>query len=543
MSELKLEHFKRAAMDVGAHGDNDTLPFDIDNRFVKERQDALAELAYAFAQELAAGSKKSARNAIDGSLVFSERLLAPTGAAGFRIATKIHPFWNVYLNGLGVAVAETLEPTRSDRAHSYRFVQQGEALFDRASSWRAFREATIVECKAQGEESVVVQTDISSFYEHVSHHRLENCLDDLLSDSSTVPTQIDRLLNRFAAGRSFGLPVGGQCSRVLAEVLLASVDRCLSDARVIWRRYVDDFVLITSSQSEAYGALAILSHGLADYGLTLNRTKTTLLSGRHYVDYVHAQLGKPTDDAGKLSEIDLHFDPYSDTADSDYEELRQIVESLDIRSLLDLELQKAQPDTFLVAQIGRTLKLHSPAAALQLCTTLLCQPNLHAFRASWSTIMRGVSAVRADPQFAAISRGLDALLDAIPDHSAHLLRPEASCLHYLRTLRFQRTDRRAQYVYAVHSFSSSDTIRRACIDCWRFWSDRASFTRERNRWNALSAEEQRMLWVAAGEFGDEGVKFRQQARQSLAQAWGLGIERSGKPTFATIYAEWAANVC
>jgi hypothetical protein len=541
MSDVTLEHFKRAAADIGAHGDNDTLPFDVDNRFVKERADALAQLAFAYCDELEAGTKKNARTAIDSLVVFGERLLAPTGPAGFRVTTKSHPFWNVYLNGLGIAIAEKLEPTRSDRAHSYRFLAQGDGLFDRAASWRKFREATVTDCNANGEGAIIVQTDISSFYEHISHHRLENCISDLLSSNSTVPTQIDRLLNRFASGRSFGLPVGGQCSRVLAELLLSSVDRMLSDAKVTWRRYVDDFVLVTSGQADAYRALAILSNAVADYGLTLNRTKTTLLTAKHYVDYVRTQLRGVGPEADKLLEIDLHFDPYSDTADSEYEELKGVVESLDIRGLLDSELEKAQPDTFLVAQIGRTLKLHSPKVALQLCGTLLSQANLHAFRASWSTIMRGVATLRADNKFAAIFDGLDGLLDAIPAHSSHLLRAEASCTHYLRTLRFRRTQPRAEYVLATHGSTATETVRRACLECWRAWKDRASFTRERNRWNSLRAEEQRMLWLAAGEFGDEGMKFRQQARQSLAHAWRLGIERSNKTTFASVYAEWAEN--
>jgi hypothetical protein len=159
---------------------------------------------------------------------------------------------------------------------------------------------------------------------------------------------------------------------------------------VVWRRYVDDFVLVTRSQADAYRALAVLSHALADYGLTLNRTKTTLLISKHYVDYVRSQLGDDSEAANKLREIDVHFDPYSDTAESDYRELKETVEAMDIRLLLDLELRKGQPETFLVTQIGRTLKLHDPEVTLQLCRTLLAPTNLHAFRASWSTIMRGI---------------------------------------------------------------------------------------------------------------------------------------------------------
>ena len=35
---VTLDHFTRAAIDIGAHGDNDTLPFDVDNRFISENQ-------------------------------------------------------------------------------------------------------------------------------------------------------------------------------------------------------------------------------------------------------------------------------------------------------------------------------------------------------------------------------------------------------------------------------------------------------------------------------------------------------------------------
>ncbi len=540
MPDVTLDHFKRAAADVGANGDNDTLPFDIDVRFINERQDALAELAHQYFTDLDGLDKQGVRNAVNALEVFSERLLVPTGAAGFRITTKIHPFWNIYINGLGIAVAEAHEPLRSDRAHSYRFTPHGDKLFDKTASWRAFREASVAECEALGDDVVVVQTDISSFYEHIYHHRVENFVDDLFPAGSKVATQIDRFLSKLASGRSFGLPVGGQCSRILAELLLTSIDRMLTDAGIKWRRYVDDFVLITPNQADAYSALAILSHALADYGLTLNRTKTTFLTGKHFCDYVRTQLGGESDDATKLREIDLHFDPYSDTRDDDYDELKATVESLEIRTLLDLEINKGQPDTFLVAQIGRTLKFHSPEVALQLCGTLLSPKNLHAFRASWSTIMRGVAAVRGDDEFSEIFTGIDQLLDKIPEHSPHLLLTEASCLHYLRTIRFRRTDDRGRYVSNLHSRTSSQSIKRACVDCWRHWKDRPSFISIRNKWNAINPEEQRMLWLAAGEFGDDGKNFKGQEKRSALKSWALGIEKEGEPSFASIYQKWCA---
>lgn len=538
MLDVTLEHFKRAAADIGANGDNDTLPFDIDTRFVKDKQDELAELAYAYSQDLASLNKNNVRNSINALDIFSERLLVPTGAAGFRVTTKIHPFWNIYLNGLAIAIAEANEPQRSDRVHSYRYTADGNTLFNRLSAWRSFREAAIEDCNEMGESAVIVQTDISSFYEHIYHHRLETFAQDLFPGGSELPTQIDRFLSKLAAGRSFGLPVGGQCSRILAELLLTAVDRALSDARIVWRRYVDDFVLITPTQADAYRALAVLSHSLADYGLTLNRTKTTFLTAKHFCDYVHTQLDGGGDEAKALREIDMRFDPYSDRAEEDYEDLKETVQSLEIRTLLDLELNKGQPDSFLVAQIGRTLKLQSPVVALQLCETLLAPQNLHAFRASWSTIMRGIYAIQADNDFEEIHNGIDQLLDAIPTHSPHLLITEASCLFYLRTIRLRRTQARAEYVLSTYNSTESQAVKRACIDCWHQWRDRGHFIRLRNTWNAISPEQQRMLWLAAPVFGDDGNSFRAQVKRSTERSWSLGIERGNRPTFASIYQDW-----
>ena len=536
MQTVSREHFRRAAADIASHGDNDTLPFDIDSRFVAAKQEELADIAYHLCTELAADGPENARKVIDSANIFSERLLAATGPSGFRIVTRIHPFWSIYLNGLAIAIAEVLEPVRSARVHSYRFSSQSDDLFDRDASWRAFRLATRDD--SRGRDAVVVQTDISSFYEHVYHHRLQNRINDLFPDDKTVAPQVDRILNRLASGRSFGLPVGGQGARVLAEVLLAPVDQQLDELRLEWRRYVDDFVMVAASHADAYRGISVLSKALADYGLALNRSKTTVLSAKHFHDYVNTQLGMTGDEAEKLLEIDLHFDPYSDNPESDFEELKGVVDNLDVARLLSLELDKSQPDAFSVAQIGRTLRFHEPGVALQLCQTLLSPGNLHAFRASWSTLMRGIAVVRAEERLQPIHESLDRLIDAVPLHSSHLLTAEASCLHYLRTLRFVRTDARAQYVLGVYVQTSSPTVRRACLDCWRQWKDRASFTRERNQWSTLGPEEQRMLWYSAKDFGDEGEHFRAQVRRNVQNLWALGIERNGKPSFASVFAGW-----
>jgi hypothetical protein len=237
----------------------------------------------------------------------------------------------------------------------------------------------------------------------------------------------------------------------------------------------------------------------------------------------------------------LHFDPYSDEARSEYEQLKKSFENIDIQFLLDLEKEKSQPDNFVLAQIGRALKFQEPTVAAQLCATLLNPKNLDSFRASWSKIMRGVYSVRTNDEFEAVYQQIDDLLDRVPEAAPHLLRPEANTLHYLRAIRFRRTDVRGRLIRRIYAETSSQAVKRACIDCWQHWGDRASFMRLRNQWQNLGPDEQRMVWLAAGHFGDDGAHARGQLRRSLGQVWRLGFETNGDSTFASCYEDWARN--
>tara|TARA_R110000824_G_scaffold218882_2_gene405648 strand:+ start:2330 stop:3961 length:1632 start_codon:yes stop_codon:yes gene_type:complete len=541
--QVSLEHFKKAALEIGQSGENDTLPYDMDAAFVRDKAEELAAICFKLFSEIEKRPYEVAVKYVETLTVGSERLLVPSGSHGFRITTKIHPFWNLYLNGISLAISEAIEPSRSDRALSYRFSNEPLSFFDRSKSWRTYKENTLQDSLLESKDCVVIQTDISSFYEHVYHHRLENLIKDVCGIDSTIAAQVDRILNKISAGRSFGLPVGGQCARVLAELMMTPIDQSLSESGISWYRYVDDFTLVCESQPGAYRSLSVLSHSLADYGLSLNRSKTTIMSGKHYLDFVRAQLGDDEDDTSlALRDLDLHFDPYSDTAQTEYEALKSSFESIDIQFLLDLEKEKSQPDSFVLAQIGRALKFQEPKIAAQLCETLLDPKNLDAFRASWSKIMRGVYSVRANEDFESVFDCVDNLLDILPERTSHLLMPEGNQLHFLKLLRFKKNELRGRLVHKFYKTTSSQSVKRACIDCWRHWHDRTRFQTLRNQWQNLGPDEQRMFWLAAGKFGDEGSHAQNQLRSSTTQYWKLGFEIGKGPTFASSYIDWVKNV-
>jgi hypothetical protein len=75
MQVVKLEHFTRAAEEIGKHGDNDTLPFNMDNRFISEKATQLASIAFGYFERLNKSGKKAAANELNSLQIFNERLL------------------------------------------------------------------------------------------------------------------------------------------------------------------------------------------------------------------------------------------------------------------------------------------------------------------------------------------------------------------------------------------------------------------------------------------------------------------------------------
>ncbi|PCI12743.1 MAG: hypothetical protein COB71_08185 [Thiotrichales bacterium] len=155
--------------------------------------------------------------------------------------------------------------------------------------------------------------------------------------------------------------------------------------------------------------------------------------------------------------------------------------------------------------------------------------------------MRGVAAIRADEKNKDIFDGIDKFLDKIPTDSSHLIQAEANCLHYLKTIRFKRNNKRARFVLETYNTTTSESVKRACIDCWRIWKDRPRFIHLRNQWQKIGAEEQRMVWLAFADLGDEGKHSRTQVQLSLPQAWALGIEQNGKTLFSELYKDWSKD--
>ena len=82
-----------------------------------------------------------------------------------------------------------------------------------------------------------------------------------------------------------GLPVGPDASVVLANAVLAQVDRALRDAGVEHLRWVDDVVL---SGGDIAAALSVFRTALASIGLRANETKTRIVADARGLGAAHS---------------------------------------------------------------------------------------------------------------------------------------------------------------------------------------------------------------------------------------------------------------
>jgi hypothetical protein len=199
-------------------------------------------------------------------------------AYDLRRAALIEPVDTITFLALVLLFAEIIEGSRIKKRRnvvfSYRFKPKNGYLFDQKYSYTAFN-SFVAERAKSPRVRVLVKCDISSFYDRLNLHRLESTLLSLPIDKVKVKLT-NELLFFWSNRDSYGLPIGSNASRILAEAALISVDDYLLSLGVKFCRYVDDYRLFSPDARTAHSWLSILVERLYLEGLTINPSKTTI---------------------------------------------------------------------------------------------------------------------------------------------------------------------------------------------------------------------------------------------------------------------------
>lgn len=272
MAEEKIAAAKRAIDHLEKFGDTDLFPSLPEMQAYVDSKDKVAEDF----DKLTAGNFRP-QNCIE--------TLTPKGAMGFRIAHQLSSTDNIVYLAATIIAAPKLESYRqgaeNKRSFAYRFEEgEGARLFQLGRSYHDWLNYLT---KMSGTDNPFdelpfgIMTDISDYYQRIYFHRIENMLNDCECDPLSAAL-IKKLIQKVRSKQSFGIPVGCNASRIIAEALLTDTDNLLEQKGLTATRYVDDFRILASSEKEAHSLLCNLAEYLmVTEGLSLNSSKTKIV--------------------------------------------------------------------------------------------------------------------------------------------------------------------------------------------------------------------------------------------------------------------------
>ncbi len=205
---------------------------------------------------------------------------------GYRVVHQLDLIESLVFTALAYEVAEGVERARApaDVACSYRIELDTEngSFFTTKGSYHTFTERTI---ELSERHSQVLITDVASFYNQVSTHRVQNAIEHADAAMADISNDIEKFLSRFNIKMSQGIPVGPSASHILAEAALIDVDRFLTSQRVAHTRYADDFRIFHRDTRK----LRRVQHDLTLYlyeqhRLTLAQHKTRIVDAAEFVE-------------------------------------------------------------------------------------------------------------------------------------------------------------------------------------------------------------------------------------------------------------------
>ncbi|WP_428384350.1 RNA-directed DNA polymerase [Nevskia ramosa] len=512
---MQIEDAIKAALrNVAEHGDTDIFSFPFENLLFRDRLSDAATLIKAIHAKPDHWLSTYPPETI--------RSLTQVGYAGFRWATLVDPFWNAYYLSLVLSIADKIEsvrvPDTDSTVFSYRFQwQEADAKLFKDSTWINFRKQCL---ELSDTYPVVVQTDISDFYPRIYHHRIENALQRLPSVGDQ-PKRIMDLLKQFSQNVSYGLPVGGPASRILAELSLDGVDKLLIRRGVRFCRYADDYAIFCTDRAEAYRTLVFLSEKLANEGLVLQKKKTRILSAQEFRET--AQLLDPAEAANalateeqKLLSISLRFDPYSPTAEEDYEELKGAIHEIDIIGILGREIAKTTIDSAVAKHAVQAILVLEPAQRQQAIAMLLDGINVMTLAPVFVTVMRVVREIYASS--AAEARvHIDEALCKLWTEQSPLLSVEVNLSYYIRAMAGDQTQQKEEILIKIFEGSASPMIRRLVILAMAKWSCHYWLSDAKMKYGAMSIFERRAFIIASYSLGDEGKHWRDHVKSSWSE--------------------------
>jgi hypothetical protein len=508
------DKFDLAIANIAQLGDTDIFPFPIENSIFydmpNETKDILKKIDADFDSYIENYPVEKFSNCV------------PVGTSGFRWATQIDPIWNAYLLYLVLSVSESIEesrqPKEKETIHSYRVDLESEypKFFNKKYNWRSFIEKTI-EIAESTDAKFIVKLDIGDFYTRIYHHRLENTL-IRASKNTTHNKRIMKILFAISNNTSYGLPIGGNASRILAELLLTSIDSQLTTKKIKFVRFVDDFVLFAKTKEDAFSYLNFAAEFLLkNEGLSIQKTKTQIISTAEYISQTKNFLSGD-DDSGsekraEFMRLHINYDPYSQNAEEEYLALKESLNRFDILSLLKDEIKKTKIHQAMGKQLLGAIS-HLDGEKLSLAFKTISS-NMEAFYSIMPNLLQMATKTIEKLPEEHRNNFINYICQLIESNS-YLLQSENNAAYAARLLSKSDSEESTQALDNLYTRRASTLIKTNCFYAMINKNQTHWLSDKKNSFRALSSPEKRAFIAASFFLGDEGRHWREKQKKQFS---------------------------
>ena len=511
------EYFEKAVKNIAKYGDTDIFPFPFERYMFEEKHESTVKLLEAIHSNFDSSLSSEPPSTIEE--------MVPVGYFGFRKATMIEPFWNAYFLGLVISLAESIELKRIHETENIVFSYRYEWNEEKSS---LFKNITWLDYKKQCVENsmnckYVVQTDIADFYPRINHHKLENELKRVDNESSNTANRIMKVLSSLTKTISYGLPVGGPASRILAELALRHVDEHLISNNIKFCRYVDDYTIFCDSESEAYKQILFLTQKLANDQLSLQKTKTKIMPSDEFLDihkYLSPSAQDDSTDEQKLLNISIRFDPYSNTSQEDYESTKSAISEIDIIGILSKEINKTRVDQIVTKQAISAIKVLDTTKQLEAVQVLLDEKNLVTLTPVFTTILRAFRGIYDNLPKEGQQKIDDTLLNLF-DNDHYLIRVNLNISYMIQLLSINKSQKKIRFFTRKFESSKDQFIKRQIIIAMSNWNCDYWLSDRKSDFNSSSVWERRAIIYSSYYLNDEGNHWRRNNKKSFTSQENL----------------------
>ncbi len=509
------QFYRRAIRNIVRHGDTDIFPFPID-QVLHDLPDRAVEILTRLDVDVPRSLAEHPPMNVGA--------LAPVGYTGFRWAMQIDPLWNVAYLSWVLSIADQIEaariPLERQIVFSYRYQWDDEqaTCFNRQVTWRTFIDRAIEKAVSN---SFVVSCDISEFYLRINHHRIENSIQHLPNAAYAV-SRIKAFLSNLSGTYSFGIPVGGPASRLIAELVLSQIDSLLVSNGIDFIRYADDYYIFSNSPDESFKSLVTLTRLLIDnQGLQLQKAKTRIMSSAEFVasnplvhDDEEVNVGVPLGAARQaIMSINVHYDPYSPTAAEDYEALREELDRYPVMELIRAEIKKSRVDITLARRLI-TICRHLQGALLEDAIKTLIENEEILYPVYYNVLITAkdiFDRLAADTQDMILAH-----LRKLINEQSRIMVVDLNLQYAIRVLSLKYNDESRLLLASLFRSDRNGAIKRDIILALARWRDWHWLSDLKNRFRQLTDVERRGFTIASFGLGDEGEHWRRHLRREFS---------------------------